>query len=57
MLKKAARLSHTDTVTITSRKKWRKIKMKRLTERKTRKAAQSIWKCATRHNRKAGATV
>ena len=31
--------------------------MKRLTEHNTRKAAQSIWKCATRHNRKAGATV
>lgn len=31
--------------------------MKKLTERNTHKTAQSIWKCATRHNRKAGATV
>lgn len=31
--------------------------MKKLTERNTRKAVQSIWKFATRHNRKAGATV
>lgn len=31
--------------------------MKGLTERNTRRAVQSIWKCAARHDRKAGATV
>lgn len=31
--------------------------MKGLTERNTHKAAQPIWKYATRHDRKAGATV